>query len=406
MRLLRSLCFVLPVVAALNCTSCAYEGDEFPIPVSPEASNPTPDPDPEPNPNPNPQNSGFVRGADISWLTEMENDGRKFYADQSMTKEVEGTQLMKDMGLTAIRLRVWVDPANKNDGYITESKDKKSYCDKADLIVKAKRAQDLGLDVMVDFHYSNSWADPIKQYIPYDWRNYTYAQMKEAVKNHTTEVLTALKDAGVTNVKWVQVGNETHSGMLCYQYKKSDPVAAGGYYAKYPAQYAGFIDTGYEAVKSIFPEALVIVHHDKSTNYSLVKSNLTALKNNNARYDLVGLSLYPCEVDKDYFTVASTTESNINTAMKTVGQINTDFGKESMFVEVGLKMWPEKNITTSTKYMESIITKAQSTDHCTGIIYWEPMGWWWYDYNMGAFNVGDSNGKKLYPNDIFKAFCK
>lgn len=407
---MRSIIKFLPLVAALIITtSCQREDDESPLPSQPDPVVPSPDPDPNPDPEPEPQPSTMVRGVDISWLTEMENDGRKFFANQKMTSAVEGTQLMKDLGMSAVRLRVWVDPTDATSGYIREAvvKDGKAYCGKEDVVVKAKRAQSLGMDVMVDFHYSDSWADPIKQYIPTAWKNYTYNQLVTAVKEHTADVLTALKEAGVTNVKWVQVGNETHPGMLCYQYGKNTPVAAGGYYGSYPEHYAGFVDAGYEAVKSVYPEALVIVHHDKSNNWSLVKSNLDALKKNNARFDMVGLSFYPCEVNSSSDAIiSSTTEANIKAAFTTVDNIYNTYNKETMFVEVGMKMWPDTNIPISAKYMEGIVTMAQDNVHCLGLFYWEPMAWWWNNYNMGAFNVGDSNGKKLYPNEIFDAFCK
>lgn len=409
---MRSFYLMLPLVAALSIsTSCNHEEDELPNPVPPEVNDsiPNPNPDPEPNPNPDPEPAAMVKGVDISWLTEMENGGREFFADKSMSKAVEGTQLMKDLGMSAIRLRVWVNPTDATSGYAKESvnKDGKAYCDKADVVVKAKRAQALGMDIMIDFHYSDSWADPIKQYIPTAWKDFSYEHLVSAVKDHTTEVLTALKEAEVTNIKWVQVGNETHPGMLCYQYGTTTPAVSGGYYSTYPSHYAGFVDAGYEAVKSVYPEALVIVHHDKSNNWGLVKSNLDVLKNYNARYDMVGLSFYPCEVSSsNNAIVTSSTEKNIQAAFTTVDNIYKTFGKETMFVELGLKMWPESNIPVSAQYMESIVTKADQSEHCLGLFYWEPMAWWWNNYNLGAFNVGDSNGKKLYPNAIFDAFCK
>ena len=87
----------------------------------------------------------FSKGADISWVTQMEKDGVRFYS--SSGEEIECTALMKEIGFDAIRLRVWANPTGK-------------WCDKADVLAKAKRAQKLGMDIMIDFHYSSSWADP------------------------------------------------------------------------------------------------------------------------------------------------------------------------------------------------------------------------------------------------------
>lgn len=88
--------------------------------------------------------SALVRGADISWCTEMENDGAAFY--DSNGRETDIFALMKEIGMSAVRLRVWVDPASIGYG---------AYSDKADVVAKAKRAHNNGLDIMIAFHYSD-----------------------------------------------------------------------------------------------------------------------------------------------------------------------------------------------------------------------------------------------------------
>ena len=98
----------------------------------------------------------FFLGADISWCTEMEQRGQKVY--NYVGEEREATALMKELGLNAIRLRVWVDP-----------KEHGGWCDKNDVLVKALRAKALGMEVMIDFHYSDWWADPGKQNMPAAW---------------------------------------------------------------------------------------------------------------------------------------------------------------------------------------------------------------------------------------------
>ena len=128
------------------------------------------------------QAEDFVMGADISWVTWMEAAGFKFF--NAAGQERECTALLREIGGDAVRLRVWVNPA---DG----------WCGKDDVVVKAKRAQALGLKVMVDFHYSDSWADPGKQPVPEAWKTMGPEAMAQALAAHTREVLQALKDAGV-----------------------------------------------------------------------------------------------------------------------------------------------------------------------------------------------------------------
>ena len=90
--------------------------------------------------------SGFARGADVSWLSEMESSGYKFYTSDG--KEQECMSLLRDLGINAIRLRVWVNPEN-------DTEDVKGWCNKGDVLLKAWRAHNLGYRLMIDFHYSD-----------------------------------------------------------------------------------------------------------------------------------------------------------------------------------------------------------------------------------------------------------
>src|ERR1035437_5958209 len=140
----------------------------------------------------------FAKGADVSWVTQMEASGKKFY--NSAGTEMECMALLKSLGMNSIRLRVWVNPA---DG----------WCNSQDVLAKALRAKNLGMKIMIDFHYSDSWADPSKQTKPTAWTNLSFNDLKTAVATHTTDVLNLLKTNNITP-EWVQVGNETGNGML------------------------------------------------------------------------------------------------------------------------------------------------------------------------------------------------
>ena len=137
-------------------------------------------------------------GGDISGTTADEAKG--IYSADTTGMVTENTKLMKNYGMDAVRLRVWVNP-------------KEGWSSKEDVLNMAKRAKDLDMAIMIDFHYSDWWADPGKQYPPETWKDYDLPRMKEALANHTVETLQLLKDNGI-DVKWVQVGNETRDGML------------------------------------------------------------------------------------------------------------------------------------------------------------------------------------------------
>ena len=217
--------------------------------------------------------SGFAKGADVSWLTEMEQDGVKFYNQNGKAEEC--MWLLRDLGTNAIRLRVWVNPEG-------------GWCGKDDVIAKASRAQALGYRLMIDFHYSDTWADPGNQKVPAAWQGYTFEQTKQAVANHTKDVLSALKERGVTNVEWVQVGNETRDGMLF-----SSDEAVTGKASKNAANFAAYVNAGYDAVKEVYPQAKVIVHVDEGNNLGRYTWLFGELKKKGGKWDVIGMSLYP-----------------------------------------------------------------------------------------------------------------
>lgn len=140
----------------------------------------------------------FANGADVSWVSQQESSGYSFYNSSSV--KTDPFVLLKNLQINSIRLRVWVNPSGGwNDG--------------ADVLYKAKRAAAQGQRIMIDFHYSDSWADPGKQNKPAAWANHTLAQLNNDVYSHTQGILNYLKTNGI-NVEWVQVGNEINSGML------------------------------------------------------------------------------------------------------------------------------------------------------------------------------------------------
>ena len=226
--------------------------------------------------------SGFAKGADVSWLTQMEASGVRFYTADG--RDTECMTLLRDLGFNAIRLRVWVNP---EDG----------WCNREDVLAKAWRAHQLGYRLMIDFHYSDTWADPSAQYKPAAWQGLTLDELHAAIRAHTLDVLEALKAQGITP-EWVQVGNETGPGMLWDE----DRELSGATYdvqvngLTYPANtvnFAAFIQTGSSAVKEVFPEAKVIVHLQSGDDNGLFRWVFDILRDNGTDYDVIGMSLYP-----------------------------------------------------------------------------------------------------------------
>lgn len=318
----------------------------------------------------------FACGADVSWCSEMEADGKRFY--NAAGEETEMMALMKQIGMNAIRLRVWVNP-EKAYG---------AWCNKADVLAKARRAHQQGLSLLIDFHYSDFFADPGRQDKPSAWAGYSMDELKKAVADHTRDVLQALKDEGI-EPRWVQVGNETRQGMV-WDNGKIDWNKSGS------ARYTGYValsNAGYEAVHEVLPEAKVIVHIDKGPDDNAWFYR--EFKAAGGKFDMIGLSHYP---ESDWKNENTKTGNNV----KSLGQT---FGVPVMIVETG---YSASNESLAEQVMTDLFAKTQSLEQCAGIFYWEPevYGWWkpayysklgWNAYGKGAFTSEGKPSKALSP---------
>ena len=312
--------------------------------------------------------NSFWLGADISGTTQLESNGEKLYNAKDEIRE--NTALMKELGLNAVRLRVWVNPRGGWSGA-------------EDVLEMAKRAKYYDMAVMIDFHYSDWWADPGKQHIPAAWQYMSYDEMKNALAQHTEDVLSLLKKNNI-DVKWVQVGNETTNGFLWPMGRASDNME----------KYAGFTEVGYQAVKKVYPNAQVIIHIDGGCDQKRYDFIFDGLKKFGAHYDMIGLSVYP------YWDVVAKLESDWKGSVRdftaNIKHLYEKYGKETMVVETGAE---SKHPKEGYIIMKAVINAAKNDcgGHCHGVFYWAPEleG----QYPLGAFD-------NHRPTEIMKAFAK
>lgn len=316
------------------------------------------------NPDPVPPvTDTFAKGADISWLTEMETAGRKFYT--AVGTEQDCISILKNLGMNAIRLRVWVDPLAGWNGT-------------ADVLAKAIRAKNAGMRIMIDFHYSDSWADPGQQTKPAAWNALDLAGLQQAVYDHTLDVLTVLKNNGITP-EWVQVGNETNDGMLWPTGKASANMA----------NFASLIKQGYNAVKAVNSNIKVIVHLSNGFDNNLYRWLFDGLIANGANWDIIGMSLYP--EPTDWATRNTQCQFNIN-------DLISRYGREVMITEVGMS-WDQPDACQS--FLTDLIAKMKAVPNnkVLGVFYWEPQSYNnWSGYTKGAF---DNSGKPTIALNAF-----
>lgn len=296
----------------------------------------------------------FAKGADVSWVTELEAANYRFI-NRAGTQQELFQLLRDDYGLNTIRLRVWVNPTG-------------GYSGAADVLAKARRAQALGQRLLIDFHYSDTWADPGQQAKPAAWQNYTVAQLKQAVYDHTFAVLTLLRNNGITP-EWVQVGNENNDGMLWPEGR----ITLNGF-----GNFAAFLDQGYAAVKAVSPTTKVIVHFAKGEDNGAFRYFFDGLQAQGARWDVMGLSLYPDADSWPSFT--SRAQANMNDLVARYP------GKEVMVVETGMANY----VPVATRQMlYDLIAKTQAVPNNKGlgVLYWEPEAYNWQGYTLGAWGT-------------------
>lgn len=216
----------------------------------------------------------FYRGMDASAVLALENSGVKYYNFDGEKQDVFMT--LAQAGVNYIRLRVWNDPYDENgNGYGGGNNDV------ATAIALGQRATKYGMKVCIDFHYSDFWADPKKQFVPKAWEGMDIEEKSDALYNFTLESLTQLLDAGV-DVGMVQIGNEINNGMS----GETDP-----------ANIRKLLTAGSKAVREAAvnsgKEILVAVHYTNIDDMKKLDTLLTGLQVKEIDYDIVGLSFYP-----------------------------------------------------------------------------------------------------------------
>jgi arabinogalactan endo-1,4-beta-galactosidase len=293
----------------------------------------------------------FAKGADISWVTQMEQANYRFYNEAGVQQDL--FRLLRDHDMNAIRLRVWVNPAGGWNG-------------KNDVIAKAIRARNLGFRLLIDFHYSDTWADPGQQAKPAAWAGHPFSQLLTDVYNHTYDVLDSLKDNNIVP-EWVQVGNETNDGMLWPDGRRS----------LNPQNFAAIIDRGFAAVKAVNPTSKVIVHIANGYNNSYFRNVFDQLAVYGARYDIIGMSHYPTAAN--WPTLNAQLQTNMN------DMVTRYPGKEVMVVETGM---PATAVIPTQQMLLDLLAKTRAVPggKGLGVMYWEPQAYNWMNYALGLWS--------------------
>ena len=311
----------------------------------------------------------FAKGADVGWLQQMEATGYVFYNEQGVAQDC--FQILKAKGINSIRLRVFVNPSDDRAS---------GHCSPAEVVAMAKRAAGLGFRLMIDFHYSDTWADPAKQAKPAAWATHPFPQLLADVYDHTYQTMSALKASGVTP-EWVQVGNEIPGGLLW-------PDGSTDHFN----QLTQLLNQGYAAVKAVSSTSKVIVHLDRGNNSQLYRWFFDQLTSNGGKFDVIGMSYYPYWLKQDYTASIADLQANL------LDMVSRYPGKEVLVTEVGGE---DTAVQNTHDMLVAVLRAVQAvpSGKGLGVFYWEPEGAKsWSHYQLSAWG---NDGK---PSPALNAF--
>lgn len=215
----------------------------------------------------------FVKGMDVSMIKELEGYGAAYYLDG---RKGDLFEILSRCGVNMIRLRIWQDPYDENGNPYGGGMN-----DLQTTMELAERAVRNGMSYLLDFHYSDFWADPAKQVKPKAWRGLCGEKLETAVYLHTVNTLKAMKNEGFVPAM-VQVGNEITNGLLW-------PDG----HIDHREEMAALLQAGMKGVREVCPDTMIMLHLDFGTDNSMYRNWFDKIQPFRLDFDVIGMSYYP-----------------------------------------------------------------------------------------------------------------
>lgn len=304
--------------------------------------------------------SDFIKGFDASYVSRVEDKGGAYKTSSGITQDV--FQILADNGVNYVRFRVWNNPTE-------------GYCNKADVLAMTQRAKAAGLKVLIDFHYSDFWADPSQQNKPVAWESMTFSQLNQAVYDYTYDVISSLIAQG-TPPDMVQNGNEITHGMLW----PDGEVHMGDATYDTPEQWTNLVtllNTGASAVADAGSDAEIMIQI-ASGDINEMTWFFDNMATYGANYDIVGISYY-----HNWHGTISDLDSYMD-------ELATRYGKEIVIAEtsypftldwydwtnniIGLQsqLLPgyDASVSGQTDFLQAVVNVAKGNSLGRGVFYW------------------------------------
>lgn len=340
----------------------------------------------------------FINGMDVSFLDEIESCGGTF--EENVVKE-DLLVIMKRSGVNAIRLRIWNDPPG-------------GFCNLERTVLMAKRIKAGGFHFLLDFHYSDAWADPGQQRKPKAWVGLSFDELCDAVGAYTREVLTALKEVDALP-DMVQIGNEITPGMLWDDGKVIDEFNTEAQWQ----QFVRLVKAGVQAAKEINPSIDVMIHIDRGGDAAESLRFFEKFQELGVEYDTIGLSFYPWwhgtldDLRETLQSLAAKFSKKIN-VVETAYPWTIEAKEGRSFIvekEEQLHAGYPATVEGQAAYLRDFIRVIKETPDGLGVgFYWWEPAWipakenWsvGHDNNWSNLTLFDFGGSKLSSLDVLK----
>lgn len=340
-------------------------------------------------------------GGDISLLPEYEKAGAQ-YKDHDGKPISDLFPYLYDEGMNAMRVRLFVNP----DDYKGADKDPNACQDLEYIIPLCQRIVDDGFSLMLDFHYSDTWADPAKQWTPDAWKYLTDEELYVKIYDYTKESLVALKENGVTP-QFIQTGNEISFGMLWGPYGASEKDLNKTFMGSNDnwERLGNLLREAGRACREVCPDAKIVIHTERVGDIPVQKNFYEKIKALNVDYDIIGISYYP------YF------HGSMTQLDKALTSLETNFPeKDIMVVETGYsyawevpgtdqKVDYDYSDTGQDKFARELVSTLLTHEKVNGLF------WWWMEYNayntslIGWYNAPLFDSRTGCATSALKTIC-
>ncbi|MDE6480987.1 MAG: arabinogalactan endo-1,4-beta-galactosidase [Muribaculaceae bacterium] len=322
-------------------------------------------------------------GGDISLLPEYENAGAQYKTEEGSVIE-DLLPWLHSEGMNAMRVRLFVNPDDHKTKF--PSKFDPNACQDLEYITPlCKRIVDDGFNLMLDFHYSDTWADPAKQWTPESWKDLSDEQLYEKIYDYTKATLLSLKEAGISPA-FIQPGNEISYGMLWGPENASSSSLKKVYMGNSANwdRFGKLLNHAIKACKEVCPDAKIVLHTERVAQVDVLTNFYDQMKKLDVDYDIIGLSYYP------YF------HGDMGVLDKALSTLQTRYPEKNiMIVETGYSYKWEVPGTThdfsgkwayseegQDKFAKELVATLEKYGNVNGLF------WWWMEYNAYNTNLG------------------